>query len=160
MNNQKAVTIIEMLVTLVVASFIMLNIGATLGLCNKYHASLFNQTGIQNDIFYGIKLMQNRIRKSESVTQQTASGYWLSSKLICNNRYAFGVYQPSGSTTKSLVYLPDKNDETQRTNIFTVKASDSLAFDIIIGGRLVTIRIYGSRNGTPFDITSDILRRG
>ena len=149
-----------MLFTVVIGGMIRLSIATTLLMTNRYQSKLTNETGIQNDLFYGLKMMKNRVRQSDAVTTQAAGGSWLSTQLICDNKYAFGIYQPAQNGPKYLVYLPDKTNVNNRTNIFNVAAPDSISFDVTLSGRLTTIRVHGTRNSVPFDLGTSVQRRG
>ncbi|HLF17744.1 MAG TPA: type II secretion system protein [Candidatus Omnitrophota bacterium] len=159
LKTNKAVTLVEMIVTLVIGTLLIFILGSFIGLSSRSYSSTVRESSVNSSLMYGLKLIQNRVHKSKFLEEQAVAGQWLSEQLICNNEFAFGIYQASGSATKDFVYLPDINDETNRQVILAVPLADTLDFSVTINGRAVTITVWGTKGDVPFNLTSTVLRR-
>ena len=115
------------------------------------------ESSIYNDISYGFKLIQDRVHKSKTIAVETATTPWLGQKLITGNE-AFGVYYQVGSS-QDFVYLPDKNDDSNRKVILSVLDTDVLNAAFTINGGKVTVTLSGSKGEIPFNISTTVKSR-
>ena len=159
-DQNNAVTLVEMVATLVVGSLLVFILSTFINMSNRSYEKTVRTSGANTSLMYGLKLMQSRVHKSKSLSEVAASGQWLSERLICDN-YAFGVYQANAGATKDLVYLPDKTDVNNREVILAVPSTDPLNFAVTITGTgtVAAVSVTGTMNDTAFTITGTMMRR-
>jgi len=178
MKNNKALSIVELLVSLVVASILILMIGILSGVGNTGYVKVINTESIYNDISYAFKLMENRVRSSESMTIQTnpSNPPWKSNRLLVKHEKvaggiatltqgAFGLYQANGSAAKSLLYVPDTalfdpNDLNTFETILSISSTQilNLTFSDVTANS-ATVKLDGVKNKIPFAVSNVVLRR-
>jgi len=169
---KKGFSLVELLVSLVVASILILMVGVLSSIGNKEYSKVMNTESIYNDISYGFKLMENQVRSSTSMTIQTnpTNPPWESSRLLVKHKKivgavatfvqgAFGLYQASGSTTKALVYVPDTSIPNTFETILSISSTETLNLTLTPNGNSVTVKLDGVKNNIPFAIANVILRR-
>ena len=156
--RKKGYTYTELLMSLAISSFVVLSIGAASNIGRRSYEKTIEETRVYTDISYGFKLMQNRIHRAKSLSTQAASGSWVSSRLIIDDR-AFGLYQATGSPMIDFVYLADKDDENTREVILSVSTNASVNFTVTINGKAATVRLYGQKKNIPFDVSTTVVRR-
>ncbi len=159
MKKKKGFTYTELLISIVLSSFVVLSIGAASTIGRRSYEKVVEETKIYSDIAYGFKLLQNRIRQADSLTTQPAAGAWVSATLIVNNRWVFGLYRAEGSPTIDFVYLNDKNDETAREVIFSVAETSPVSFTATVSSKAATVRLNGEKKKIRFDISTTVIRR-
>ena len=92
MRNKKGFTLIEILITLIVASILVLAMGAISHISLTSYKRLRDRASIMSDVMYAFKFIQNRVHAAHVVESQTVGTPWVGGfKLICNNS-AFGIY--------------------------------------------------------------------
>jgi len=156
MSNKGAFTLVEMIVTLAIASLIVMGIAAAINIGNSYYGKLSHETGIYNDVSYGLKMMQNRVHSAKFLSVNTAGSPWSGQRLEVGNEL-FGIYVSGGN--QDLVRLPDKANPNNREIILSVPAGGSLTLSLTQNGKAVSIRVYGSKYHIPFDVSSTVTRR-
>ncbi|HEY7710609.1 MAG TPA: prepilin-type N-terminal cleavage/methylation domain-containing protein [Candidatus Entotheonella sp.] len=112
-SHQNAFTLVELLISMIVASILMLTIGVLSVIASSSFTRLNREQAIYNDIAYGIKLMQHRIRSAVGITPQSVGNPWLGRQIevqyIDNNgalqTTLFGVCQVA--TGSQLVHRPN-----------------------------------------------------
>jgi type II secretory pathway component PulJ len=159
MKNHCGYTYIEVLISIVISSFVVLTISTVSSISQRSYDKTMREAGIFSEISYGFKLMQNRVRSGKSLTKQSASGQWVSEQLIISNKEAFGLYRPTGSATIDLVYLKDKSQTNSREVILSVPTSDSVSFNVTINGNSATVRVNGIKKSSAFDMSTVMVRR-
>jgi len=160
MKRKAGYTLAELLICIVISSMVILTIGVIAGISRNSYQRIRTEADVFNDIAYGFKLIQNRVRKAQNLSIVSTSGEWKSDRLIINNKYAFGLYQANASDKKDFVFLPNKDDATVREVIFSVPNNDTLNLEINLSNQSVGIRIYGIRSKVPFDLSTSVTRRG
>ncbi len=188
MKNNKGFSITELLIALLITAILVLIIGILSQIANSSYNKANLQQQIYNDLSYGLKLMQQRVRGSQSsVIKLTSKSNppWVNAQELTidtavvnggSQNVGFGLYQESGSTQRDFVFLADKNDETRREALFSVSGccdtSNDLNFtvtcdstnplnpsDCSTGVKSITVSITGQKNKIPFDMESTILKR-
>jgi prepilin-type N-terminal cleavage/methylation domain-containing protein len=187
MRNNKGFSLVEMLVALIVAAIMILMIGVLSNIGQKEYKKVYEKQAIYNDISYGFKLIENRVRDSDSMTFSVATAPswggnppWIKSaddatttptslggRLIVRHtetsviESAFCLYQENGSTSKNLVYVPDISAPTIFDRILTVDTTtDTLNLTFRnSSSSSITVRINGTKNNISFDISNVVLRR-
>jgi prepilin-type N-terminal cleavage/methylation domain-containing protein len=188
MRNKNGFTMVEILMAMLIIAILVLIIGILSEIASNTYNKLNKKQQIYNDISYGLKLMQQRVRSSQSsVVKLTGKPNppWVNGEEVTidtaivngiSQNGGFGLYQASGTTQRDFVYLPDKTDETKREAIFSVygccDASNDLNFtvtcsssnpgnpnDCSLGVTAITVIISGIKEKIPFDMESTILKR-
>jgi hypothetical protein len=159
MKNKKGVTYIEMLVGIIVSSFVVILMAAVLSLCRTSYARTVNETELFSDAAFGLKLLQSRVHRAKSLIEQAAGGQWMSEQLVIDNTEAFGLYKPTGSTITEFVYMADRAQPNNREVIFTVSANDTASFSVTISGAAATVQLNGKKQKAPFDLSTIVMRR-
>lgn len=166
MKNRNGFSLIELLISLIVAAIIVLTAGtlSDIGLITFNKQS--SKQAVYNDLSYGLKLIRNRFRNadSSSVKKNTAaSSSWLNNTRLEINNEAFGIYKPNNSTQRDFVYLKDKSDESKREVILSVPEGDldwTISCDTVCPSPdAVTIVLKGTKNKNPFHMETTIARR-
>ena len=160
LKNNKAFSLPELLVSLIIMSIIILTIGSISGMANKTYGSLTNESQLYNDISYGFKLMQSKARAADTLSVDAASGSWVSQCVKVNSQ-KFGIYRnttytparrefsyDNGATREVIFYVPDPS------NLAT-----TLDLAVTQNGKAVTATISGTKSDIPFNISTTVLRR-
>ena len=166
MKNQKGFSLVEMLVSLIMAAILILTVGVISTIANSSFSRLNKEQQIYNDISYGFKLLQYKVRASSSIAAGNRSAPWVSGQHFLVDNGAFGLYQTSAATT-DFVY----DNGVQRETIFSVPqpgtvtlscpvpvASQSVTVHLV-GKKLVTVGSFGEMNYISFDMQTTALRR-
>ena len=74
MRSKNGVSLVELLVSIVVASILILTIGVLSDIPQKSYKKINSEQQIYNDISYGFKLMQNKVRASSILSITAVSG--------------------------------------------------------------------------------------
>ena len=166
MKNQKGFSLVEMLVSLIMAAILILTVGVISTIANSSFSRLNKEQQIYNDISYGFKLLQYKVRASSSIAEGNRSAPWVSGEHFLVDTGAFGLYQTNATTT-DFVY----DNGAQRETIFSVPqpGNITLSFPVAITSQSVTVRLvgkklatvgsFGDRNYVSFDIQTTALRR-
>ena len=180
MKNKNAFSLIEMQVSLVVAAILVLTIGAISSISLSSHNRMRKEAELYADIFYGFKLIQNRVRESSvGVSIVGQSNPWTGSRLVINNSTgtndeAFGLcqYNSSGSnplcvtsgSNIALVHWPNYTAST------TVNAGEVIFSTPFSGSNLaltfstpdantIIVNLSGTKDNIPFNLSTTIKRR-
>lgn len=159
MKANTGYTYVELLIGLLVSSFVMLTIGAVWGLGKRSYDAVQNEMAIYSDVSYGFKLIQNRVRQAKSIKKESAAGNWVDEKLLVNDLIVFGLYRPSGSATTDFVCVKDKANETSREVLFSVPVNKPLDLTVTISGSSVSVSLQGEKQNIPFTLQTTVLRR-
>ena len=161
LRSQSGTSMVELLVSVVIAVIVLLTIGAISQVAIRSHNRCFNETEIYADVSYGLKLMQKRVRESMSVAVDTPGGSWTGSRVVIGNKTgndsAFGLYQNTG--TLDFVYVPDVTVEATREVITSVPVAETITLTPTLGTGSVEVQIQGEKSGVPFDLSTVIMRR-
>ena len=168
MKNIKGFTLIEMQVSLVIASILVLAIGVVAGMSTRSYNKLQKEAQIFNDITYGFKLMENRVRRCRLPLQiehpdNLLTGWITGERLIVGNE-AFGLFSEKGGSTIDWVHLPDKNQESIRDIIMTFPThiepgEVGQLLSMTCDAQKVEVRLKGKKEGVPFNLAANIKRR-
>lgn len=156
MIKRNAFTLIEMLVSLVVAAILILGVAAITNIGSSSYIKQRNEENIYNDLSYGFKLIQNRVHSAAGMGLVSASGSWIGDRLIVGNE-VFGLYQTAN--TKDFVHLPDKADENIREIILSVPNTDTINLTLTQNGKEIIVRVDGKRAKTSFDMSITVSMR-
>jgi len=172
MKNQKAYTLCEMLISLVMTSILVLSMWSISSIGTNSQKRVAAEAQVLNDIHYGFKFLQNRVREASALYPEAATGSWVSQKLIVDH-HAFGLFQNDDTT--DFVYLPDKDDETNREVIFSVPSTGNVTLNFYKppesagsvwpaaqdGDELNVVRaeLVGEKQRIPFEMLTTIMRR-
>lgn len=154
--HKKGFTLVEMLVSLVVAGILILSVGVIASVSNNSFIKLNNKQQIYNDIAYGFKLLQYKVRGSTSIAIGNQTDPWISGQHFLVGSDIFGLYQ-TNQTTTDLIY----HNGSKKEIIFSVPQPGivNLSFPGGISGQSVTVKISGTKNRIPFDLETTIFRR-
>ena len=173
MKNNRAFSIVELLVGIIVSSILILTIGVISSMGNAGHTKALNTQVLYNDISYGFKLIKNKVRSSDSIAVNATptDPPWKSSVLLVNHQQvvggvatvvqgAFGVYQAASSTTQAFVYMPDVSVPATFESILSLSTTETLnlIFTSVTASSL-TMQLNGQKDNIPFDVTNVVLRR-
>lgn len=163
MKYDKGTTLVELMVVLAIGGLIISAAGSVTNIARRSHSKIARSATIYNDIAYGFKLMQRKIRESSNVVRNsTVTNSWIGEKLNVDN-HAFGVYSHSGSSQRDFVYLPDKNVDSIRETIFSVFGSDLLnavyTVNYALNETKVGINLSGVRSSILFNMTTTVKTR-
>jgi hypothetical protein len=155
MTNKNAITLIELLIGLILASILFLSVGVLSEIANSSFNKLNKEQQVYNDISYGLKLVQNRLRGSLSpISAGSQPAPWISGKHFQFGNDTFGLYQSIGST--DLIY----DDGTRKETILSVPPTGAVDLSFpALSDQSITIKITGSKNEIPFDIQTTVFRR-
>lgn len=162
MKKDNAFTLVEMMITLVITTFLILAIVTSVNIGNRYYGKLCQETGIYNDIAYGLKLIANRVHTAQVFSISTGTSPWSGQCLVVGNE-KFGVYNSGASI--DFVYLPNKNDESKREVILSVALNESLNLNFTdadyptLKGSAVKIKVSGTKYNIPFNFSETATRR-
>ena len=165
-NSNKAFSLIEMQVSLLIASILVLAVGALASMSTKSYNKIQSQAAIYNDVTYSLKMIQNKVRSSIAAPTVDVSknpSIWLDGKQLVIDQGAFGVYKTIDSPVREFVYLNDKNNETNREVLFRFeKNEDELMFSPSSTASecsSLMVKFKGTKDKIPFDLSSCIVRR-
>ena len=161
-------SLIELQVSILIASILVLTIGAISSISLKRYRNLQAEAKIYSDISYGFKLIRNRVRTSSSLSLLNAAGNWKSERLVIRKEaetMAFGIYQSDeDGAPLEFVFLQDASNENDREVIFTAKPSElSLIWSCdtanCLTAKYLTVTLNGEFENQPFNIASTVSRR-
>jgi len=159
MRNRHGYTYVEMLVSIIISSFIVLTVAAVSGVSQRSYHKVMTEAGVYSDITYGYKLLQSRVRGAKSLSIQAAGGQWCSAHLMINGQQAFGLYQPSAGANIEFVYMKDVSDPSAREVIFHLASDETMNLNITLSGKSVTFQLSGQKSKVPFNIATTVARR-
>lgn len=157
MRKTSGFTYVEFLISIVIASILILTVVAIASIGHGSHQRVIKKAEVYNDIMYSFRMFEDRIHRAKVLKVEGASAPWVSSKIIVDNE-AFGVYKDTSKSTRELVYLPDKDDETNREVLFFTNDPD-LEMTLIQGTKSVAITLKGKKNAIPFDMATKVKKR-
>ena len=158
-KNKNGTTLVELLVSILIASILILIIGVISEISLGSYNKLKKQGDIFADVTYGLKYMQKKVREATSLSSAVAASPWISSQVVINTgRFGIDQTTTSGVTTKNFAYLPTSGP---REVIFSVNNSDTLnmSIDSIVTNKSVKMTISGKKDKIPFNLTTNILKR-
>src|SRR5262245_40282490 len=128
MKNKNGLTIVELLVSILIASILILMIGAMSMIANRSFSKVRDQQSVYNDLSYGFKLLQFKVRAASSIAAGSQPAPWISGDHFqIGSTGVFGscTYKPSTrrcdttGTETALVYY----DGTKWDTILRVPSS-------------------------------------
>lgn len=175
MRNKSGFSLVELLVSIIVASILILTISVLSGTANSSFNKLNSEQQIYNDISYGFKLLQNKVRVASSIAVGDRLSPWISGQHFLIDSGVFGLCQYSfsagqcqaGGTQTALVY----DDGVKQDTILRVPSSGTIAltFPAALTSTSVTISISGniiisgltpdSQDNIPFNVQTTAMRR-
>ena len=160
MMNDKAFTMVEMLVALIIALILILAMGviSSTGLSSNRKQRVALDT--YSDIHYGFKLMENKIRSATSTVS------WASNQLTMSNVDNSGVTYTSifkvqaNGANKDLVYLSDYvNNALDKSEVIYAGTDASLVMTVNVVGSKITVHLSGTKEKFKFNLADTITRR-
>lgn len=166
MKNKSGFSLIELLISIIVASIVILTAGGISKISLISYNKELSKQETYNDLSYGLKLIRNRFRNAEAGSVRNyipASGVWAGQTLLEIGNEAFGIYKPNNTSQRDFVHLPDKSNANNREVLLTVP-DDNLVWTITCdptcpGPNAVTVVISGIRKKNPFHLETTIARR-
>jgi hypothetical protein len=157
-QSVKALTMVELLATLVISSVLILMVGYLSQVAFSSHQEIRKEGDLHSDIFYGLSRISFLARKAAVLTKDTAwpNPPWVSNMLIVDNS-AFGLYQPADALKKDFVFVPDNNNRALMEPVLT--QADTASFTFNIDAKAADINIYGSKDKEDFSISNFIITR-
>ncbi len=161
MRNKNGFSLVELLVSIVVASVLILTIGVLSSIANGSYNKINSEQQIYNDLSYGFKLMQNKVRASSTVSITAASGSWVSPRVSVSDGN-FGIFRnttslatrefsyDNGTTREVILSVPDPNNSSAILDLTAVQTATSNA---------VTVTITGTKNNMPFNMQTTVTKR-
>ena len=181
MRNKKGITLVELLVSMIVASILILTVGVLSSTANRSFKKLTSKQQIYNDISYGFKLTQNKVRASSGIGKvlKPNGTPWRSDKLVIGIS-EFGIYR--NGTSRDFVFIPDLSSETTQEKILSVPDSNDSDSNLVMSincdctraspttyncsnssctvtPKSVTLVLTGTKDNIPFDMETTILKR-
>ena len=157
-KSENGFSLVELLVSMLCASVLILAVGVLSSMANSSFNKLSSKQQIYNDISYGFKLLQFKVRNSNSIVPGNKLPPWIANQhfLIDNGNGVFGLYQTNAAVT-DLVY----DDGVHKETIFSVPqpGTVSLSFPVAMTNQAVTISLSGTKDNIPFDMETTIYRR-
>src|SRR5690349_13746798 len=98
MKNIKGLSIIELLVSLVVSSIIILMVGVLSSIANRSFNKLNKEQSIYSDISHGFRLLQYKVRNAASLTAGTTLSPWVTNEYFLIDSAIFGICHYNFST--------------------------------------------------------------
>jgi prepilin-type N-terminal cleavage/methylation domain-containing protein len=131
-TKSKGFSLVELIISLVVASVLILMVGIISNIAFTSHEDLRKEAQVYDDLEFGVELIKASVRKASSISVVSTwtNPPYKGSVLIVDN-CAFAVYQPQGSTTRDLIYIPNVSQPNTRQTI--INKATSLAFTPIGG---------------------------
>ena len=155
MNNKNGFSLVEVLVSIVIASILILTIGIISSIANGTYNKLSKEQSIYNDISYAFKLMQNKIHMSSTLAVGSNPSPWITNQHFVVDGGTFGLYQTS-ATAKDLIYVSGGTTET----LLTVPQPGTITLSMAItSGKYITITLSGKKDNIPFQMETAVLRR-
>jgi len=160
MKNNKAFTLIEMLISLVVAAILVLTCGVMASIGNANYVKVIREGQMHADIAYGFRLLENYVRESQNIKPpETVGGAWVGARLVVDGG-AFGLYQLPGNPNIDFVHVPDISDETVRDVLISVPDPGMTFFpEYSITTNSVEVELTGVKYKIPFAYATIIARR-
>ena len=133
-NYRSGVTLVELLVSLLIATVLVLTIGAISEISLKSYTKNRQRISTISDIYYGFKVVQKHIREAKTITQITSASLertedqltvnsWQTpSKAMELDNGLIGVFRSVPTQSSYLVpmcefvYIPDKTKAIDSTN--------------------------------------------
>ena len=162
MKNKNGFSLVELLISIVIASILILTVGVLSSIANSSFNKINNVQLIYNDISYGFKLLQNKVRTSPTISVTAVSGSWVSPRVTVDAGN-FGIYRnttnnpptrefsyDNGITREVILSVSDPNNSSTILDL-TATLSATL--------KATTVTITGIKNNIPFDIQTTIWKR-
>lgn len=162
MNKNKAFTLTELVIGLMIGVFILLAVGAISQVGPESYEKLRGESQVYNDIMYGFDLIKSKVHSAKVVgLENWHRAEWPEDMLVLDDS-AFGIYVPKKSTERQFVYLKDKdniNTEEDQDKILIGADINTLAFTLDQTQRNITVRITGNKGKVGFDLTTAASKR-
>ena len=161
---RKGFSLVELLIGIVIGAILVLTIGVlssvSLGSYNRFS----KESEVYNDIYYGFKLIQNRIHANKVSIVTNPGAPWKSDKIvITGTTERFGLYQPTGSNSIELIRFPDATETlNNREIIFSIPINSQWAnptLTVTPSGNTFAINLQGTKDNLPFNLSTTILMR-
>ena len=165
-RDKNGFSLIELLISIIVASIIILAAGALSHMSLKSYYKSLSKQETYNDLSYGLKLMRGKFRNAEASAVRkniSASNIWVGKTLLEIGNTAFGIYQANNSAQREFVFLADKSNENKREVLLTAPEGDlnwTITCDPSCSGpNTITVVLTGKKKKNPFHMETTIARR-
>ena len=155
----------ELLVSILIASVLILTIGVMTTVANNSFKKANFRQSVYNDLSFGFKLLQAKVRVANSIATGNKPAPWISGQhFLINTNATFGLCQysfstdqcQSGGSETALVYTDGANQET----ILRVPAPGTITVSFpALTTTAVTISVSGAKNGVSFSMQTTATRR-
>ena len=188
MKNKKGLSLVELLTSIVISSILILLIGILTSTANSSFNKYNREQAIYNDISYGFKLMQNKVRASTVFSKALKPGTpalvdWRSDQLVVG-AITFGVYRnlrngkyyrdfvAATGTQELILSVPDDGDSDNNL-LMTINGCDCTRNGPTIYDcttppattacsgtpKSATLVLTGKKDNIPFDMETTIAKR-
>ena len=160
MKNKNGFTLTELLVSIIIASVLILTVGVLSSIANSSYNKINNTQQIYNDISYGFKLIQNQVHVSSTLSITAVSGSWVSPR-VSVGAGNFGIYRnttytpatrefsyDNGTTREAILSVPDPNNSSSVLDLTATQSTNA-----------ITVTITGTKNNIPFNMQTTVMKR-
>lgn len=162
--NKRGFSLIELQISILIASVLVISIGMVSQISMETYNKYRQEAQIFNDISYGFKFLQSKIRGSGNVIPSTLVAetdyQWIGQPLQIDNE-VFGLYQKLNDEGRDFVYVKDADDITNRDTLFSLAAADNPQWSVSYPtAQTVQINLNNDDGAEiPFDLSTRIKRR-
>jgi type II secretory pathway pseudopilin PulG len=173
MKKTAGISLIELLISMLVASVLIIMVGSVSSIGTQSHRKYLNKAEIFNDVEFGLRMVRKNIREAWRISQETKGGSWIGDQIVLKNSdgspdEVIGVLQVAGQ--QKFVYVPNIalfNISLLSTyeTLFSVPITLSCSIGIVDSPpdlqniRTFTITLSGTKNNIPFSLTATLHRR-
>lgn len=159
MKNKNAFTMVELLVSIVVASILILSIGVLSQLSLQSHQKLRKEADLFGEIAYGFKLMHNKAHSSVSLVRNLMGGTWTSDQISVDEG-TFGLQDNlNNSNLTDFVFL--QSGGTRDIILTAPKSPSPINFLLsnYVVNKTIKIELNRTNDKSPFKFETTLLRR-
>ena len=173
MMNKRAFTLVEMLVSMVVAAILMVIVGKLSDIAMSSSRRLRKESEMFSEIMYAFKKIQKYVREEPDICDKvsppgsTGSNSWNGNILECppnqptQSGVAFGVWTGTANR-RQLVYLKNKNSTATREVLFEIPTTGTnsltMTATLSVSGTM-GVGIQGEKDKIKFKLKSTITGR-
>jgi len=163
-TRKNGFSLVELQVSLLIASILILSIGMIAQVSTQKYNQYLDEARIYNDIAYGFKMIENRIRESQSLTIAPLGGVqWKTPMLQLGNNgvtEGFAIYQANLNAPFQFVRVKNINDLTDMEVLYssTETTAPQLTFSPE-GINPYTITLAQTTGNNRFNFSAKVKRR-